>query len=359
MGNIHFNAIDPVITTTIFVISLQLVIVIKKAYDKYKNYKLKKSKATDILTVEKTIAGCSKYCNNIKNTIIGANLKCSCCDEEFDIKLPHTKCDNHPGYGIKMFKKNEHIYCKKCINSYMGSLLNQNKYDLRCMDFVNGCKFIFHKNNIRMFLDDINLKKFDELIKMEEVEKKAEILVNYQICPKCRMFGCVVSEQSKYYVCDECKSCWCKDCKNEFHSTDPCGVFSDITEEHKIRNFIREIMTETITHKCHKCDIKYVKIDGCNHITCPKCKAECCYICRTPYVFRTKQCSCKINGGVINNSKIHKDVRNKLKKLISANTNTKVKSIMIDEVEKQGYYIPFAITGNVFKSLKHLFFGLF
>ena len=35
--------------------------------------------------------------------------------------------------------------------------------------------------------------------------------------------------------------------------------------------------------KCPKCAFGTEKIEGCNHMTCPKCRYEYCWICKSKY----------------------------------------------------------------------------
>ena len=41
-------------------------------------------------------------------------------------------------------------------------------------------------------------------------------------------------------------------------------------------------MTEAMIRKCYKCHKPFVKLDGCNKMTCPDCGAQMCYLCRQP-----------------------------------------------------------------------------
>lgn len=338
-----------IVAATMFIVSFQSVIIGKKIYDKYKAGQINEVAES----IKKQLFSYSNYYTNVKARMVNTHTQCSCCDEKIKLTEPHAICNN------SMFNQSDqqHIYCKDCINSYVAVAIGQNKYELRCMEHPNGCEFVFEQDYIRNLLNPDNLKRFNEIILIEKVEKKAAEIPNYQICPKCKMSGYVANNVDQYCFCDKCGFCWCKKCKYEFHSNNPCGVFSKCTDEYKIRNFMKEVMTDTLAHKCFNCGLIYDKVEGCHHITCPKCKSEWCFVCRTAYKSGKKMCKCDKFKGKPEYEKFQKNTRENLKKVILANTDEKVKSVMIDEVEKQGYYMPYAVTGDIWKSLKHTFFG--
>lgn len=42
-------------------------------------------------------------------------------------------------------------------------------------------------------------------------------------------------------------------------------------------------MTKAKVRVCHRCKAQFMKLDGCNKMTC-RCGAKMCYICRQPNV---------------------------------------------------------------------------
>lgn len=288
----------------------------------------------------------TNYINYINHILHIDRKKCNICDEEINIfSDKYAKCDS------------QHLYCKPCINAYITSELGKNKCDLRCMNHINGCKRVFYNDYIRDLLEKDVLKRFNEFIKIQDIKNKAQKNSNYQICPNCSLYLCLTSKFYSYYTCGECSFCWCKDCKSAYHSPDPCGTV--YANEDEIRNVIREIMTENLTHKCPGCNIKYVKESGCDHITCPSCKAESCYHCRKPYIGHVKQCRCKMynDDNMLFTYNIDKKTKDKCLKIISLNKDKKVRSIMIDEMEQRGLYVHFYLTKNIFKNIKHYLYN--
>ena len=56
----------------------------------------------------------------------------------------------------------------------------------------------------------------------------------------------------------------------------------DVLDEHKSRLYIEEELSDVIIRRCYKCNTPFVKLDGCNKMTCAKCGAVMCYICKKP-----------------------------------------------------------------------------
>ena len=47
------------------------------------------------------------------------------------------------------------------------------------------------------------------------------------------------------------------------------------------RTYIENKMSEALMRKCWSCKKPFVKVDGCNKMTC-QCGAQMCYLCRQP-----------------------------------------------------------------------------
>lgn len=255
-----------------------------------------------------------------------------------------------------------HIYCSVCINRHIDDELNSGKCSLKCMKHIDGCNYIFTHGQIRQHLTGTTLNKFNDWVTIQDVLQRALNNKDYQICPECRMSGCVVNNAEQYYTCDKCKMCWCKLCRLEFHSNLECGIFEKVDKEEKIRNVIRELLTDG-HRKCPHCNTKYIKEEGCDHITCKTCGGESCYCCGKAYIFKTKQCLCvhnmshEANSGTNASIKFEKEAIKKCEKIILKNKNEKVKKIMVNEMKKRGHYVPYAISGDLWGSIKHTLFG--
>jgi hypothetical protein len=81
----------------------------------------------------------------------------------------------------------------------------------------------------------------------------------------------------------ECSDCGYKHCtahQTEWHEGETCEQYTKRTS----RNIAAEEQAsskevERISKACPGCDSKIEKIDGCNHMTCAKCRYEFCWCC--------------------------------------------------------------------------------
>lgn len=87
-------------------------------------------------------------------------------------------------------------------------------------------------------------------------------------------------EQDREFRCgnDDCKRITCRMCKKDSHTPLNC---EEAVKENKLdaRHILEEALSDALIRKCNSCETKFVKIDGCNKMTCPKCSNHQCYCC--------------------------------------------------------------------------------
>ena len=74
----------------------------------------------------------------------------------------------------------------------------------------------------------------------------------------------------------------CRLCHEVSHIPKRCAEVENDDEVAK-RTYIENKMSEALLRKCWKCKKPFVKLDGCNRMTC-HCGATMCYLCRAPDV---------------------------------------------------------------------------
>ena len=102
-------------------------------------------------------------------------------------------------------------------------------------------------------------------------------------CPKCGWIN-VCDPNDKLFRCanPDCLKETCRQCKGDNHIPQRCEEVEN-DEELKNRKILEEKMSEAMIRQCYNCKTPYFKTQGCNHMTCPKCKKEMCYVCKKPY----------------------------------------------------------------------------
>ena len=202
----------------------------------------------------------------LKNKISSAST-CECCFENGiqTNQLIRCSCES------------PHFVCIDCITRHVESKIEAGA-SLKCMF---NCLGVYDKKILKMVLSDELNTKFLKAINRQEVSEFAKSIDNYQICPFCSEYGCVIEGHIPSVCCGICSKLWCSKCRRTSHQGD-CYVLPKNTEEETIKiidRILEEISTEALTHSCPSCKVKFFKEEGCNHMTCPKCGTGSCFIC--------------------------------------------------------------------------------
>lgn len=187
--------------------------------------------------------------------------KCECCFEKFT-RDQLIICSNYHGF------------CVNCVQRYVESMIHTSSVSLKCM-ICDGC---LYTDDLRMCIQVDTYLKFCIAMDIKEVAELARIVDNYQICPFCASYGCIVDIIIIHPTCQKCNLIWCSGCRRKTHLGD-CFTILDSDDVEDVDKMIQEIITNSLTHKCPKCKTKHYREDGCNHILCPVCSTHSCYIC--------------------------------------------------------------------------------
>lgn len=187
-----------------------------------------------------------------------------------------------------------HLVCKTCLLGHINSLQSDGIAGFECMfDKSDKCGGVYRECDIKSSFNDAGkFAKWQEMVLSSEIIKMAGICDNYIICPLCCKWGCIFevppggNHLAFYIKCGNCNETWCSKCKRKSHAERSCYELH--FEEHEntvikqnriIDKFIQDIITQTLTHCCSICGTTYIKEEGCNLMTCPKCNGLSCYIC--------------------------------------------------------------------------------
>jgi len=141
------------------------------------------------------------------------------------------------------------------------------------------CGGEFSKEIIKECVSEQTFKTFEDNMIISEVISFSKILDNYQTCPFCEQYACIIDQGITIAKCGRCEKSWCAKCRRIEHGTNSCNKISDATDLAGIRRAVHETMTQALTHTCPCCFTKYIKETGCNFMHCTSCKAGSCYLC--------------------------------------------------------------------------------
>eukprot|EP01029_Cantina_marsupialis_P000750 TRINITY_DN10554_c0_g1_i1.p1 TRINITY_DN10554_c0_g1~~TRINITY_DN10554_c0_g1_i1.p1 ORF type:complete len:576 (+),score=166.90 TRINITY_DN10554_c0_g1_i1:138-1865(+) len=192
----------------------------------------------------------------------GTEMECQCCCMDVSIEMM-VQCTE----GC--------LFCQRCLGSTVNEqIFGQNKTEqrVRCVNPSNpDCQGFFRDDMLKRSLEP---KVYEKYQKKTALSACGEIDGLYT-CPMCDNPAIC---QEKEFDCPFCGNKFCTECNKKAHPGIRCDQVETKNEEN-LRKFMEEKMTEARLRKCHKCKQPFVKVEGCNKMTCT-CGAIMCYICR-------------------------------------------------------------------------------
>ncbi|KAI0017601.1 hypothetical protein F4780DRAFT_577945 [Xylariomycetidae sp. FL0641] len=172
-----------------------------------------------------------------------------------------------------------HWFCRTCMKSQAETQVGMSKYELTCMS-MDGCEAGFSREQRALFLDK-KLNTALERIEQETVLRMAGI-EDLETCPFCPYAAeCPPADEDKEFRCDnpDCQLVSCRLCRKETHIPKTCAEAA-ADQGLDARHVLEEAMTEALIRRCNKCKHPFVKIEGCNKVSCPQCRTIHCDVCR-------------------------------------------------------------------------------
>ena len=204
---------------------------------------------------EKNIEFIYKYIK-IKNKELNSNQQkiCEICSEVF---IPNNE---------NTVKQCGHSYCNSCWYDFLSAQIQENKL---CQEKLND-EFIIHLLN--------NNKELIKKYKKYKLEYEILNNPNKKICPfpNCDSYLELKNPKNKNVTCLNYHT-FCFLCLKKPHGKLACNQELD--------NSIREFAKKNFVKKCPNCSIVSEKNAGCNHMTCPKCKYQWCWLCNGKYTY--------------------------------------------------------------------------
>ncbi|KAI1648706.1 uncharacterized protein F4817DRAFT_314665 [Daldinia loculata] len=199
---------------------------------------------------------------------IGEVVECGCCFDEFPLnRMIH--CDG----------EDVHWFCRNCMRSQVETNIGLSKYEISCMS-MDGCEAGFSIDQKKRFLNK-KLRVALERLEQEAVLRMAGI-ENLETCPFCPYAAEYPPvEIDKEFTCVNpgCEKVSCRLCRKETHIPKTCA---EAAVDHGLdaRHVLEEAMSAALIRRCNKCQNPYLKLNGCNKISCTKCHTLQCYVCR-------------------------------------------------------------------------------
>ncbi|XP_046670689.1 E3 ubiquitin-protein ligase RNF216-like [Homalodisca vitripennis] len=168
------------------------------------------------------------------------------------------------------------LFCKSCILKSTEVRIGDGHTTFPCL---SDCGSHFSLNLLQNLLEARAFAKLLQRIQLDEV--KAAEIEGLEMCPFCE-FATIPPPETNIFTClnPECLRESCRKCHKVSHIPQRCEEVED-DEQTRARKYIEDEMTKALVRECYKCKKSFIKVDGCNKMTCT-CGAKMCYICRKP-----------------------------------------------------------------------------
>ena len=171
-----------------------------------------------------------------------------------------------------------HFFCLECARNNANAQIDLSRYKIACMD-GSGCQAEFTRDQKHRFIDTKALELLERLQQQDDL-RIAEVS-NFEKCPFCDYGAiCPPVDADREFRCrmPECERVSCRLCKRDSHLPLTCKEFKKedgVAERHALE----EAMTEALIRTCPKCKVPVLKEDGCNKVTCSRCRCIHCDVC--------------------------------------------------------------------------------
>ncbi len=163
-----------------------------------------------------------------------------------------------------------HTHCYNCVRTYLEAEIRVGKVvGLKCPQ--EGCDCLFTREKIASICDKAVYEKYLQFRENVEVN----INKNLKWCPAPNCGRTVKGDASSPHVVCECGFEMCFRCGERWHPGTSCAK----NYENLYSNWARGKKIQ----RCPQCRIRIEKNEGCNHMTCPSCRYEWCWICGHAY----------------------------------------------------------------------------
>ncbi|CAF4440615.1 unnamed protein product, partial [Rotaria sp. Silwood2] len=179
-----------------------------------------------------------------------------------------------------------HSYCRTCLKSYLKLEITEGRITLNCPH--NDCPERIHPSDISRILDNNSdlISKYEQFM----VRRVLQSISDTRWCPAPDCGFAIIA--SGYASCPEiqclrpgCNTSFCYHCKATWHPNKTCEDAAREKTSAKLRSgsfiSLASAQQKDEIKQCPRCQASILKMDdgSCNHMTCPICEAEFCWLC--------------------------------------------------------------------------------
>ncbi|KAL4230632.1 E3 ubiquitin-protein ligase rnf14 [Mactra antiquata] len=207
------------------------------------------------------------------------------------------------GTYCTVFYDCNHVYCNDCMSDYFTiQIKDGNVRGLECPD--DKCESQAHPSQVKKLVSSDLFSKYDQLLFQTSLDTMSDVT----FCPRPNCQSPVLMErEANLATCCVCNFPFCTLCRLVYHGLSPCRLKADglvklreeylnadprtklLLEKRYGKVTIQQALEESFTNEwlkqhskqCPSCGAHIQKIDGCNKMTCMKCRCYFCWICNS------------------------------------------------------------------------------
>ena len=245
----------------------------------------------DVASYSKLIAAIVDYDNQEREVAFNNSFfTCAVCFSE----KPGTLCISFHGC--------HHVYCQDCMAGYFKVKIEDGSVKaLTCPS--HDCNTQALPSQVKQLVTPELFTKYDKFLLQSSLDGMSDIV--YCPRPSCQM-PVLIEKESSMGVCPGCTFAFCIFCRLGYHGLAPCKLvkpdeirkirdeYSTASDEEKIfmekrygkkqlKHIFEDLFTaewlESNAKQCPNCSTSIQKVDGCNKMTCTKCRCYFCWMC--------------------------------------------------------------------------------
>lgn len=199
------------------------------------------------------------------------------------------------------FKDCGHVFCVDCMCGYFKVQIEDGAVQaLNCPS--EKCESQALPSQVKQLVSPELFAKYDRFLLQYSLDGMSDVVY----CPRPTCQTAVwLENESSMGVCSSCAFVFCAFCKHTYHGVSPCQFKDDdkrklhdqyTTSSHaekelmerrfgkqRLQQMVNEVVSEkwlcSNAKQCPNCKASIQKIDGCNKMTCIKCRAYFCWLC--------------------------------------------------------------------------------
>ena len=239
------------------------------------------------------------------NKLVGTILEYNQQEKERVFCSSYFTCNvcfsEKPGSLCMEFHDCGHVYCVDCLAGYFKVQIEDGAVKaLNCPS--EKCESQALPSQVKQLVSPELFAKYDRFLLQYSLDGMADIV--YCPRPSCQT-AVMLESESSMGVCPLCSLAFCAFCKHTYHGVSPCEIKGSdarkLTEEYsaasredkellerrygkrKLQRLLDEVVSEewldANAKQCPCCKASIQKIDGCNKMTCLKCRTYFCWLC--------------------------------------------------------------------------------